>query len=125
MRKLARAGLVAGLTGLAIASAMTGTSAATTEPDSDVIVIQGTCGDTFHPSTTGGEAAWTITCGGGRVRAQGWVKDTKADGKGAEVYGSWGDGASFVTVRAAGNGTRVDFNKDHAGTVVYLYLRVV
>jgi len=90
-----------------------------------VIVIQGTCGDTFDPSVRGGAAGWTITCGGGRVRAQGWVKDTKADGKAAEVYGAWGDGASFGTVRAGGNGKRVSFDKSHSGKVVKLYLRVV
>ncbi|AXX30802.1 hypothetical protein APASM_3437 [Actinosynnema pretiosum subsp. pretiosum] len=108
------------MTGLAGAGLTAGTAVA--EPG--VIVIQGTCGQVFHPILTGGEAGWTVTCGGGTVRAQGWVKDTKADGKGAEVYGAWGDNASFGTVRAGGNGKRVTFNKSHAGTVVNLYLRV-
>lgn len=125
MIKLVRTGLVTALAALACAGATVGTAAATADTESGVIIIQGTCGDVFNPSVTGGQAGWTVTCGNGTVRAQGWVKDTKADGKGAEVYGSWGDNASFGTVRAAGNGTRVNFDKSHAGSYVYLYLRVV
>ncbi|MBM7774684.1 hypothetical protein JOD54_004888 [Actinokineospora baliensis] len=122
MVKKAMAGLILAAAAMGVA----GTASATTTTGSDVFVVQGSCGDKpKNPVTTGGEAAWTITCGGGKIRVQGWVKDTKADGKAAEVYGSWGDGANFGTVHAAPAGTRVDFNKQHAGTSVYLYLRVV
>lgn len=92
----------------------------------EVITIQGTCGDKFSPSVRGGKAGWTITCGGGKVRVQGWVKDTKADGKAAEIYGTWGDGASFgKPVRAGGKGKRVNFDRGHKGSHVNLYLRVI
>jgi hypothetical protein len=74
----------------------------------------------------GGEAAWTVTCGGGNVRAQGWVKDTRADGRAAEVFGTWGsDGSSFGTVHAAPAGTTVSFDKGHSGNSVSLFLRVI
>jgi len=70
-------------------------------------------------------AAWTITCTAGKVSVNGWVKDTDADGKAAEVYGTWGDGTNFGTVRAGGEGTKKEFNKSRAGSHVYLYLRVI
>ncbi|GLW94885.1 hypothetical protein [Actinokineospora globicatena] len=99
--------------------------ASATPAAADVLVIQGTCGDKFSPTVPGGAAAWTVTCAGGNVRAQGWVKDTRADVKGAEVYGTWGDGSSFGIVRAGGNGVTKTFDKGHSGSTVYLYLRVI
>ncbi len=119
---------MAALTGAVIGGALLSAApsiAAPASPDG-VVVIQGSCGETKAPSVGGGAAGWTITCGGGNVRVQGWVKDTDADGKAAEVYGTWGsDGASFGTVRAGGEGTRKNFDKSHRGTTVYLYLRVI
>lgn len=117
--------LLSGGVAVASGSVLAGSAGATTETGSDLVVIQGTCGQKFQPRVNGGEAAWTIICGGGNVRVDGWVKDTKADGKGAEVYGSWGDGANFGTVRAGGSGTLVRIDKSHAGSVVNLWLRVV
>ncbi|MCA1188152.1 MULTISPECIES: hypothetical protein [unclassified Saccharopolyspora] len=122
-----KAATAAALTGAVLGTALVGGGAAAAAPnDSDgVITVLGTCGDTFSPSVGGGAAGWTITCGSGKVRVQGWVKDTKADGKAAEVYGSWGNGDSFGTVRAGGNGTEKEFNKSHSGTTVSLHLRVI
>jgi hypothetical protein len=124
MGKAMRVGFAAVLAAVASGGVLAGSAGATAETGSGWVVIQGTCGDTFQPSVNGGEAAWTVICGGGTVRADGWVKDTKADGKGAEVYGAWGDGADFGTVRIAGSGKQVTFNKSHAGSVVNLWLRV-
>jgi hypothetical protein len=101
----------------------TAPSAAAAAPEE--IVIQGTCGQQFSPEVPGGAAGWTITCGGGTVRVQGWVRDTRADGRAAEVYGSWGDGIAFPRVRASGFGNQVEFNNAHSGRVVNLYLRVI
>lgn len=110
---------LAASTALATAPAMAST-------DSEgVITIKGTCGQKYNPSVRGGEAAWTLTCANGKIRAQGWVKDTKADGKVAEVYGTWADGSDFGTVRAGGVGTLKKFNKVHSGSAVYLELRVI
>jgi hypothetical protein len=119
--------IAAALTGAVVSGALVGAqpALASTNDASGVIVIQGTCGDTYSPSVRGGAAGWTITCGGGKVRVQGWVKDTREDGKAAEVYGSWEDNRDFGTVRAGGSGTKKNFNKSHAGSHVYLYLRVV
>ena len=64
------------------------------------IVVQGTCGQTFDVDVSGGAAGWTLSCSGGNIRAIGWVKDTDADGKAAEVYGTWQNGDSFGVVRA-------------------------
>ncbi|WP_243791862.1 hypothetical protein [Saccharopolyspora gloriosae] len=127
MRITKKAVAAAVLTGAVMGSTLVGGGAAVATPaESDGIIhIQGTCGDTKNPSVRGGAAGWTLTCGGGKIRAQGWVKDTKADGKAAEVYGSWDDGDSFGTVRAGGNGTTKKFDKSHSGSRVDLYLRVI
>jgi hypothetical protein len=127
MRVAKKAAVAVALAGAVVSGALLGATpsvAAPTAPDG-VVIIQGTCGQTFNPSVGGGAAGWTLTCAGGKIRAQGWVKDTDADGKAAEVYGTWGDGASFGTVRAGGEGTTVKFDKSHAGSTVYLYLRVI
>jgi len=123
-----KTGTIAALTGAILGGALLSAAPTIAAPVSTdgVMVIQGGCGDTKNPSVNGGAAGWTITCGAGKIRVQGWVKDTDADGKAAEVYGSWGyDNASFGTVRAGGEGTRKNFDKSHKGTSVYLYLRVV
>ncbi|MBP2476690.1 hypothetical protein JOF53_005562 [Crossiella equi] len=110
-----------------MAAAALGTAIVGATPASaGVISIQGVCGDTKSPSVGGGAAGWTITCQGGVMRVIGWVKDTDADGKAAEVYGTWGNGDSFGVVRAGGEGTRKNFDKSKRGvSSVSLYLRVI
>ncbi|ADJ44708.1 hypothetical protein AMES_2883 [Amycolatopsis mediterranei S699] len=125
MGKAMRVGFAAVLAAVTSGSVLVGSAAAATETSSGWMLVQGTCGDTFQPRVNGGEAGWTVICGGGTVRANGWVKDTKADGKGAEVYGGWGDGADFGTVRTGGKGSIARFDKSHAGSVVNLWLRVI
>jgi hypothetical protein len=123
-----KAAIAATLTGVAvIGGALVGVvpAMAGTIGSAGVITIQGTCGQTFSPSVSGGSAGWTLSCSKGTIRAQGWVKDTDADGKAAEVYGTWEDGSNFGTVRAGGNGTVKKFDKSHAGSNVYLRLRVI
>jgi hypothetical protein len=41
------------------------------------------------------------------------------------VSGTWGDGSTFPTARAGGEGTVKRFNRQHAGSTVYLYVRVI
>jgi hypothetical protein len=119
-----KAAIAAALTGAVLGGALTGAGAAVASDDG-VITIQGTCGQRFNPSVDGGDAGWTLSCANGKIRVQGWVKDTDADGKAAEVYGTWGDGATFTTVRAGGEGTLKKFDRQHSGSTVYLYLRVI
>ena len=119
-----KAAAVAALTGAVVGGSLISSAPALAGTDG-VVTIQGTCGDRFSPSVGGGSAGWTITCTAGKVTVNGWVKDTDADGKAAEVYGTWGDGTNFGTVRAGGEGTKKEFNKSRAGSHVYLYLRVI
>lgn len=125
--KVKKASVAAVMTGVALGAAALGAGSASAAParPAGVVTIQGTCGDTYNPSVGGGAAGWTITCAAGKVRVQGWVKDTDADGKAAEVYGTWEDGAGFGTVRAGGEGKKVEFDKGHKGSSVKLYLRVI
>jgi hypothetical protein len=122
MRVAKKAAVAAALTGAVVSGALLGAtpSMAASNPSDGMIVIQGTCGQTFNPTVGGGAADWTLTCAGGKIRAQGWVKDTDADGKAAEVYGTWGDGSSFGTVRGRGwrgriTGERHVTSRSHAG----------
>jgi hypothetical protein len=119
-----KAAVVTALTGAVLGGALTGAGSAVAGTEG-TITIQGTCGGKFDPSVSGGAAGWTISCVDGKVRVQGWVKDTDADGRAAEVYGTWGDGDTFTTVRAGGEGTLKTFDRQHAGSTVYLYLRVI
>ncbi|XVS62109.1 hypothetical protein ACQPYE_28085 [Actinosynnema sp. CA-299493] len=124
MNKGRKAALAATMTGLALGSALIGAGPAAASTDG-IVIIQGTCGQSFNPTVGGGAAAWRLTCASGRIRAQGWVSDTDADGKRAEVFGTWGNGDSFGIVKAAGDGNTTSFDKSHAGSTVYLYLRVI
>ncbi len=124
MNKGRKVALAATMTALTLGGALIGTGPAAASNDG-VVIIQGTCGDNFNPTVGGGAAAWRLTCASGQIRAQGWVSDTAADGKRAEVFGTWGNGDSFGIVTAAGNGNTTSFDRSHAGSNVYLYLRVI
>jgi len=124
MRIARKAAIAAALTGAVLGGALTGGAAAVASDDG-VITVMGTCGQKFDPSVDGGSAGWTLSCVDGKIRVQGWVKDTDADGRAAEVYGTWGDGSTFTTVRAGGEGTLKKFDRQHAGSTVYRYLRVI
>jgi hypothetical protein len=100
-------------------------SAATADPAPEGgVEILGTCGDVFDPSTTGGEAHWTITCGGADVYIDGWVKDTKKDGKCAWVKAFGGSGGSMPHAKACPAGTKTPFEWHTGGTVINAYLYI-
>ncbi|QMW66604.1 hypothetical protein H4N58_01045 [Mumia sp. ZJ1417] len=61
-----------------------------------------TCGNTRNVSVTGAQSHYTIWCSGGYANIDGWVKDTKADGKCAVVK-IQASGETFYS-RACGNG---------------------
>ncbi len=65
------------------------------------ISVQGTCNDSFNPSTDGGEAAWNLVCANGGITIGGWVKDTEADGRCAYVKAFAGNGDSRVPLAKA------------------------
>jgi hypothetical protein len=125
VKYLTKSAMVVAVNCLIVGGALAGIGPAAAEEASGVVTLRGTCGDSLSPSVGGGAAAWNLTCASGKIRVQGWVKDTDADGKAAEVYGTWEDGSSFGTVRAGGEGTIKRFDKAHRGSHVYLRLRVI
>ncbi|GAA2436381.1 hypothetical protein [Streptomyces lavendulocolor] len=84
------------------------------------------CPARLSPSTTGGEAAWSIECVGGRVVIDGWVRDTKADGKCAFVkaFAAFTDGQSRKEAKACPKDSRTKFTWEASGTEVNAYLYV-
>jgi hypothetical protein len=58
-----------------------------------------TCGQKFQPRVNGGEAAWSLHCDGNKITIDGWVKDTKADGKCAYVK-AFGSGQNMPQAKA-------------------------
>jgi hypothetical protein len=82
----------------------------------------GTCGQTINASVSGGQAGWSLTCSGGNIRVAGWVKDTKADGKCAQVKAVYSNGTQW-SPRACPSGTvkYYDFNGPGSSVPVYLF----
>jgi hypothetical protein len=75
------------------------------------VSVQGTCDDSFHPSISGGEAAWNLVCASGGITIGGWVKDTAADGKCAYIKAFAGNGDSRVPLaKACPKGTVTQFS---------------
>jgi hypothetical protein len=84
----------------------------------------GTCGQTFQPRVNGGEAAWSLYCHGGTIRIDGWVKDTKADGKCAYVKAFGGGKAMTPHAKACPKNTKTPFSWSTSGTTIDAYLYV-
>lgn len=82
-----------------------------------------TCPDTFNVKVSGGEASWTVTCYGGKVYVDGWVKDTAADGKCARVK-SLIAGVWHYSAAACPNGDRETFSWSKIGNSAQTYLYV-
>jgi hypothetical protein len=126
MRAFRKATVVAASAAALMLAAPTASMANSVESPDDDVSAAGTCGDTFSPSVRGGRAAWTILCNNdGTVEIDGWVKDTRADGRCAQVYGNFpDDDRTFKTVSACGMGTTVYFWKKADGKRINAYLRV-
>lgn len=92
-----------------------------------VVHPDGTCGQTFQPSTSGGEAAWSLTCGSGTITIDGWVKDTAADGMCAYVKAFDGNGQRWPgnDPKACPEGTKKTFDWTVSGSTITAYLYVV
>jgi hypothetical protein len=80
--------------------------------------------DTHDIYIPGGEAHYTECHGSAQSSVNGWVKDTRADGMCAQVYGSWSDGTEFHSARACPEGEVQSFDFTHGGNInAYVYLR--
>ncbi|WP_329048344.1 hypothetical protein OG738_38205 [Amycolatopsis sp. NBC_01488] len=88
--------------------------------------VDAACPANFHPTTSGGEAAWTVECVGSHVFIDGWVKDTEADGKCAFVkaFGSFTDGSGRKEAKACPKNTVTHFDWEANGTEIRAYLYV-
>jgi hypothetical protein len=81
------------------------------------------CPAGFHPSTSGGEAAWTVECSGAKVYVDGWVKDTDADGKCAYVKAFIGtSGRREAKACPKGTTTKFHWSGDGNAATAYLYV---
>ncbi len=73
----------------------------------------------------GGEARWTKCIGDGWTSVDGWVKDTRKDGKCAEVYARFANGAGTKSNRACPKGEVEHFSWKEPGIGASVYLRTV
>ncbi|MFM9448382.1 hypothetical protein [Streptomyces acidiscabies] len=55
----------------------------------------GSCGQVVNASVSGGQASWSHSCSGGNIRVFGWVKDTRSDGKCAQVKAQYSNGTQW------------------------------
>lgn len=118
--------MITGLVAVAAFAACSGTavaSAAPAAPSGEVSVL-GRCPETKDVYINGAEAHWTVWCSGSRVYVDGYVKDTKADGKCAEVYGSVGS-VAVNSANACPKGNKKTFAWNASGNSVSLYLRLI
>ena len=73
----------------------------------------------------GGEARWTKCLGDGWTSVDGWVRDTKEDGKCAEVFARFANGTPQTSNRACPSGEVERFNWKESGRGVSVLLRTV
>ncbi|UNT00292.1 hypothetical protein MMF93_30380 [Streptomyces tubbatahanensis] len=88
--------------------------------------IQGTCGDDYDidvgpPSGIRARAGGSLWCSKGKIHFDGWVKDVRADGKCAQVYGNVGN-KSFST-SVCGKGDKKETHPAGKGSTAHIYLR--
>jgi hypothetical protein len=101
-------------TGAAISAAVMATSPAP--------ALAAGCNTTWNVSIRGGQSHYSVDCFGATYRVSGWVKDTKPDGKCAQVRAVFGSGVKWSS-RACPNGTRRDFSFSGTGGVnVYTFV---
>ncbi|MBD0345549.1 MAG: hypothetical protein ICV63_12155 [Coleofasciculus sp. Co-bin14] len=83
----------------------------------------GTCGQKFDSKVNGGEASWSLHCSGTKIIIDGWVKDTKADGKCAYVK-AFANSQSMPQAKACPKGKKTFFQWTVNGTEIHAYLFV-
>ncbi|WP_090946795.1 hypothetical protein [Nonomuraea jiangxiensis] len=90
----------------------------------DPIQTMGSCGQVVNDvKVSGGQASWSHSCSGGNIRVSGWVKDTKADGKCAQVKAEYSNGTQW-SARACPTNDRKTFDFNGPGNSVPVYLFV-
>ncbi|MGH3874279.1 MAG: hypothetical protein ACRDSR_22730 [Pseudonocardiaceae bacterium] len=73
----------------------------------------------------GAEARWTKCIGDGWTSVDGWVSDTREDGKCAEVFARFANGAEHHSKRACPKGDVERFSWKESGSGVSVLLRTV
>ncbi len=73
----------------------------------------------------GAEAHWTKCRYGSRTTVSGWLKDTRADGKCAQVYAFFTNGAYRESSKACPAGTTKSFYWDVPANDASIYLRTI
>ncbi|MFF4795474.1 hypothetical protein ACFY2M_38455 [Streptomyces sp. NPDC001276] len=84
----------------------------------------GSCGQVTDAKVSGGQASWAHACSGGYIRVSGWVKDTSADGKCAQVKAMYSNGTQY-SAKACPSGTVKYFDFYGPGSSVPVYLFTV
>ncbi|WP_431945414.1 hypothetical protein [Actinacidiphila sp. bgisy167] len=74
-----------------------------------------TCPSEAAPLIDGATAEWKLRCSGNNVTVQGWLQDTRTDGKCAVVRINAGNG-DYKTKSACSSGVREQFSFTFAGT---------
>ncbi|GAB1539543.1 hypothetical protein NUACC21_22100 [Scytonema sp. NUACC21] len=122
LKNLAMFKYVVGGTGAVLAvAAMTFMSSV----DSVSAATRGTCGQKFDNVTVvGGQASWSLSCSGNKITITGWVKDTKADGKCANVKAEGGGQYKNPLATACPKGKVTHFTWTVPGREIKAYLYV-
>src|SRR4051812_24720841 len=84
-----------------------------------------TCESPRDVYVPGGEAHWTKCHNFGSMQVIGWVKDTRADGKCAQVYANFNNGQTHFSDRACPKGTVREFNWSEPASDASVYLRTL
>lgn len=83
------------------------------------------CESQGNVTVPGGEARWTKCIGDGWTSVDGWVRDTAKDGKCAEVYARFANGAAHQSNRACPIDDVERFSWKESGNGVAVHLRTV
>lgn len=119
MRKVKRT-----MVATALAAGVAATLGGSTAMASNDISPNSTCGDRLTLNTSGATGHATLSCQGGKITVQGWVKDTERDGQCAQVYGNVG-GNKFESKRACPSGATEKFSFTGKGKTAHIYLREI
>lgn len=110
---------------IAISAAVTMTAAGLVTFGLGSPASAGSCGEVKNNvRVSGGQASWSHSCSGGQIRVSGWVKDTSADGKCAQVKAEYSNGTQWSN-KACPNGEVEYFDFVGPGNSVPVYLFTV
>jgi invasion protein IalB len=68
------------------------------------------CPSSWEPTVPGAKGKWTLSCKNGALSINGWIEDTRADGRCARLQIETAKGTR-ETITACGKGTRTNFQK--------------